>query len=216
MPESPDLHPQPHVADTQRSRFVTMAPVPPVHGARPAIGRWMPAFDAARARSIEVDADPIAVWRAIGDADIAGRGLLRALCWLRALPDLPGGLRRAPAKLRFRDLGGPDSPWQVLEQRRQVEQVIGAAGRFGKPRNEWRRLTAEQFRDLDQPGHGRIVIGVSLRPLGPGRTRLTCETRIRIEGAQARRRFRRTWALVGPLVAYGMEGALRAIEAEAG
>ena len=81
------------------------------------------------------------------------------------------------------------------------EVVYGQAGRFWSL-NERAALvsprTPEELLALDDPRYAVAAMSVRVEALGPERTRLSTETRIRALGPQARRWFRLYWLLIRP------------------
>lgn len=79
------------------------------------------------------------------------------------------------------------------------ELVFGLAGRFWRPDGGLERLAGpEDFRAFAKEGSVKAAWNLRVAEAGPGRTRLTTETRVRCLGPAARRKFRLYWALIRP------------------
>jgi hypothetical protein len=81
------------------------------------------------------------------------------------------------------------------------EIVYAQAGQFWALRERGALVsprTPEEFAAIDDPRVAVAAMALRFESLGPDRTRLSTETRIRALGPQARRRFRIYWLLIGP------------------
>ena len=101
----------------------------------------------------------------------------------------------------------------LLDERPGEQVVLGAAGRFWRPRGDGidRLGDPQEFRDYDRPGSVRAAWDFVLRPTAGGRTRLSTETRIAGTDADGTRVFRRYWRLVYPGSALIRLDILRAV-----
>lgn len=159
-------------------------------------------------------------WRAIKVVDLSRVGdvmpLTRVLAWLREAPERFGRGRRRPRAeaIRFDDLSAADG-WVKLDERAERELVLGAIGKFWKPRIEWRTVEAAAFRPFAEPGYAKLAIGLSIRPYGRSRTLVTYEARTVATDDRSRRRFRRYWSVIRLGAGVMMRGALELIRRDA-
>lgn len=185
------------------------------------IDDYLPTYDVTVARHAVVEADPETTYRAALSADLFDLGpIVRVLGWLRVAPTYLIERVRGqesepmPDTLAFADLGGTDE-WVLLAEKPGEEIVFGAVGTFWSPEIEWRAVDPEEFTEFDEPGYGKIALGLSVRPYGEGRTLLSYEARTATTDAGSRRRFRRYWRLIAPFAGYLMGKALERMAADA-
>ncbi|AQA06093.1 hypothetical protein BVC93_03185 [Mycobacterium sp. MS1601] len=174
-----------------------------------------PRYDAILVRHAVVDADPAHTLEAAAGLDLltVRTPLLVAAMWIRGLPaKLTGTTPLQPPSLVIADGGLPG--WLVLG-RDEREIAFGAVGRFWTPVIEWRDVPREEFAAFDEPGWGKIVANLSVRPYGNQRTLLSYECRTVITDARSRRRFQLYWLVVRPFVAHIMGATLAAAKADA-
>ncbi len=192
---------------------------------------FLPAFDVSDAVAVVVDADCATTWRALTGVDLLDLGrrspLVGVLGAARVLPEVVGHLLRgerppkAPDSLRLRDM--PSLPpseggWILLGERPDEEIALGLVGKFWHPVIEYAEVSADGFREFDEPGFAKTLYDLSVRPLDDGRTLLCGLMRTATTDEHARRWFRRYWTfgvgsgahiLVGSLLEEAREGAER-------
>ena len=121
---------------------------------------------------------------------------------LRALPEIAIQLMhgerppKAPERLRLLDLAGmsaSEGGWILLEERENEEIALGLIGKFWKPVIEFAEVSAEDFRQFDEPGFAKHVYSLSVSELKGDRTLLRAEMRVTTTDEQARKWFRRYW-----------------------
>jgi hypothetical protein len=165
-----------------------------------------------------VRADAARAFRATREVTPGEIRLLGLLMGIRSLPSrlLGRGPRRS-------DPGRPvlavalGAGFVRLAEEEPHELVVGAAGRF------WTLAPGqcvpldgpEGFRRFDAPDHVKTTLDFRIQELGPGRCRVTTETRIAATDASARRKFGLYWSVIYPGSALIRRMWLRAIKRRA-
>jgi hypothetical protein len=167
---------------------------------------FLPVYDVSDAVALVVEAESSAAWRALMEVDLLELGrrapLVGILGAIRILPEIIGhvlhGERppRAPEAMRLRDM--PTVPlseggWVLLGERPGEEIALGLVGKFWRPVIEFAEVSAEGFRDFDEPGYAKTVYDLSAHPVNGGRTLLSGLMRTATTDEHARRWFRRYW-----------------------
>jgi hypothetical protein len=176
------------------------------------IDDWLPRYDESEFHAREIAASPAAVERALRALKPGDLPLTRILMGLRTLPALLAGCRRPRVPARPLLDGVQSIGFVILEERPGEQIVLGAAGRFWRPRGDGVDPLdgPEAFRDYARPGSVRAAWDFVLAPVAGG-TRLSTETRIAGTDADGTRMFRRYWRLVHPGSALIRLDMLRAI-----
>jgi hypothetical protein len=163
------------------------------------IDRFLPAYDWNEVHAIEIRAAPRAVLDAVRSVTA---GEIRLLGVLFGLRRLPGRLLGRPPASRA---SGPvldailRSGFVLLDEDADREVVVGTIGRFWQLRPVHADIAGPaDFLAYDTPGFARAAMNFRVAESGPGRTRLSTETRIAATDAGARRRFGAYWLLVRP------------------
>jgi hypothetical protein len=169
---------------------------------------FLPVFDISDAVATVVQADVEATWDALMEVDLIDVGrkrpLIAVLGALRGLPDIVSHLLhgeappQAPAHLRLRDtatMPADKGGWILLGERQTDEIALGLVGKFWRPVIPFAQVTRDEFRDFSEPGYAKTVYSLSVRRLDEGRTLLSGVMRTATTDAQARKWFRRYWAL---------------------
>ena len=155
--------------------------------------------------------------RELDFTDVRG-GVVSAAGWLRSLPERWHNRRhgppRRPTRLTIDDLDA-GSAWTLLGEQPGSEFAIGVAGKFWRPIITWRRVEADEFTDFDEPGYGKLVLAVSVRPYGPHRSLLTVDTRVQLTDPASWLKFRRYWRISAPFVKALHNALIAAIAAHA-
>jgi hypothetical protein len=181
------------------------------------IDAWMPSFDETEFHSREIAAPPPAVERALRTLTPADLRLTGLLMGVRTLPAVLTGRRRPGPRPGVPLLDGVLRLGFVLLDERPGEQVVlGAAGRFWRPRGDGIDVLdgPDAFRAYDRPGSVRATWDFVIAPTAGG-TRLSTETRIAGTDASGTRTFRRYWRLVMPGSALIRRDMLRAVATRA-
>jgi hypothetical protein len=154
------------------------------------IDEFMPEYQFSERHAAVVPAPVDAVRRAVDGWRPADSFLWRWLLRLRGLGRPAGSLRQWAEGTGFFCLADTEN-----------EIVYGLAGRFWSP-NERGALVSpksvEEFLAFNDPRSAVGVMNLLVEQLGPARTRLYTETRVRALGRGARRRFRLYWTLIRP------------------
>jgi hypothetical protein len=159
----------------------------------------MPEYDVHEVHELWVPAEPETAYEAVRAVTATEIRLFGPLMSLRAVP---ARLRGRPRSLDSRiplltqmveegfvDLGAEPGS----------EVVVGAVGRFWSPtRNLPVRTirTREDFEDFVQPGYSKAAMNFTVEPRRDG-SLLRTETRVVGTDAEATRKFRRYWRLIG-------------------
>jgi hypothetical protein len=169
---------------------------------------YLPTFDVSDELAVVVDADPRTTWDALMDVDLIEVGRRRPLVGvlgaLRVLPELVSdalhgeGIPSGPDRARLHDL--PALPtisggWTLLDEHEGDEIALGLVGKFWRPIIDYADVTADDFRDFDEPGYAKTVYALGTRPLDDRRTLLWGMMRTSATDEHARRWFRRYWTL---------------------
>jgi hypothetical protein len=182
------------------------------------LDEFLPQYDVRVSYHTRVTASPFRVYASLYTASLDHWGVMRTLLLLRRLPDLlshPGSWRklRLPHSRKIRLGDFIHHGFVLLGERAGEELVLGTVGRFWSLRAEQWETDAATFRQFDIPGAAQAALNFAVAGEADGATRLTTETRVRCTDEQARRQFRRYWALVRPfsgLIRREMLAAVRA------
>lgn len=165
------------------------------------LDRYLPEFDARERRSRLLHADVNAVRAAVGETDLTGIPVVRFLLLLRALPGrlrarLGGRATATPPPFTLADM--PRAGWTLL-----AEGPPETA--FGTLTHPWRMgndspllVDRETFAAFSAPGYAKVAFAIRADGEGPGRTRVTTETRVGTTDPRSRRRFAAYWVVLGP------------------
>lgn len=165
---------------------------------------WMPAWDAQSRHDIEIDADPGVVYQVLLTTEFGGNPILRALMAVRLLPALLFTPRQAWKHWKEARTARLEEPmgrllkgaFVQLEVLPPHELIMGLTGRFWTPTGGLVPSDPATFRDPIPPGLARATWNFEVQPIGPGRTRLSTETRIVCSNQDTRRRFLRYWSFI--------------------
>ena len=169
---------------------------------------FLPVFDISDAVATVVQADVEATWDALMEVDLVDVGrkrpLIAVLGALRGLPDIVSHLLhgeappQAPAHLRLHDtatMPADKGGWILLGERPRDEIALGLVGKFWRPVIPFAKVSRDEFRDFSEPGYAKTVYSLSVRSLDERRTLLSGVMRTATTDDQARKWFRRYWAL---------------------
>ncbi len=187
-------------------------PTPQPQAAAGLLDELLPTYDVSDAVAVTVEADAATTWGALLEADLIEVGrrkpLVGALGAVRILPQLLAdgvrgrGLPTTPKSLRLGELAGESSAegdWILLGERSGSELALGLVGKFWRPVIAYADVTADGFRDFDEPGWAKTVYDLRVAALDDARSLVTGTMRTATTDAAARRWFRRYWTLgVGP------------------
>jgi hypothetical protein len=154
---------------------------------------------------------PEHVDRALREVSLSEIPVARALWWLRRLGRGDPDVRRPFLDSAF--LGAvplDDVPGEGI--------VIGLTGQFWRlrgRRDPGRPRAAVEFLAYDRPDTCKAVLDFRIEKLGPGRCRLSTETRVHVADPAARRAFRRYWLVIRPFSGLTRILFLRAVRRQA-
>ena len=171
------------------------------------IDELVPVAQNGNETSIEIEASPDEVWRALNELTFRELRLTSALMVVRSVPALVsrrGELSRRngdrPAGGRARTLvdAMASSRFRVLHHEPPRMLVLGIVGQFWKISggDDVEIGGAEEFMAFDDPGYVKSVVDFVVEPTATG-ARLSTETRNTTTDEVAARKFGRYWALVG-------------------
>jgi hypothetical protein len=169
---------------------------------------FLPVYDVTDVVATVVDADVDTTWDALMEVDLIEVGrrrpLVGALGALRMLPALVSHLLHGeapdpgPEKLRLRDTAlvpEDQGGWVLLGERPRDEIALGLVGKFWRPVIAFAKVSADDFRDFDEPGYAKTIYSLSVRAIDARRTLLSGAMRTATTDEHARRWFRRYWTL---------------------
>lgn len=161
------------------------------------LDRYLPAFDVRDCHEGVVAAGRERAYAALRGLDLERSRPVRALFFLRTLPErLRGGGRRGARARAFID-SALEQGWRILEEEPGRQLVMGAVTRPWEPVVRFRGLSGAEFAAFAEPGFARIAWSIAAAEAGPGRTRLAIETRVQTTDPASRRKFHRYWLVFG-------------------
>jgi hypothetical protein len=166
------------------------------------IESFAPRYDAIETHSIEIDAPPDVVFRALRTTDFTASPIIKTLTFLRSWKRAPK--RRGWSLERLHAAG-----FGILAEEENRELVLGVVGRFWRPTGNILPFDREQFTAPKQ-GFAIGVWNFAIAPRGDGTT-LSTETRVVCGDAASRRKFLAYWFFVGPFSALIRRVMLRTI-----
>ena len=184
---------------------------------------FMPLYDVAERHHVRVLAPAGVTLAAARDVDLFGSRVARSLFRARELL-LGGGRRLDGAPPAAQDAGTGTAGllgsalgmgWGLLAHERDREIVLGAATRPWEPQPVFRDLMPGEFSAFAEPDYVKIAWTLRVDPDGEGACVFRTETRAIATDVDARRKFRRYWALVSPGVALIRRVMLLPVKCEA-
>lgn len=128
-------------------------------------------------------------------------GLATAAARIRELPARWHARRhgppRRPTRMTIDDLD-TGSDWALLGEQPGSEFALGVAGKFWRPVITWRRVEPDAFTAFSDPGFGKLVMTIIVRPYGAHRSLLTIDTRVQLTDPPSWLKFRRYWRVASP------------------
>lgn len=160
------------------------------------LDRFLPVYDVFEHHTIVVNASPAVTLDAAANQDLMQSPIVRAI--FRAREIVMGARERGPSPPGL--LAGTLAlGWRVIAEIPGREVVVGAVTQPWEADVVFRGLAPDEFAAFDEPGYVKIAWTLRAVPLPDGRlTRFTTETRAVATDSDARRRFRRYWALASP------------------
>jgi hypothetical protein len=178
------------------------------------LDQFMTEYEVGGRHKICVAAPAEVTFSAASELDLESCALVRVILKAREriLRSEPGPTTKRPLGLlaHTKSLG-----WGVLAERPGREIVMGCATKPWEANPVFRTLRPDEFATFDEPGYVKIVWTLRADPAGVGRSVFRTETRAIATDAEARKRFRRYWALVSPGIILIRVALLPAVKAEA-
>ena len=162
---------------------------------------------------IRIRAPRSRVYRAIKEVTAGEITLFRALTWIRRFG------RKGPESILDPPPGEPvlsvamRTGFLLLADDLEEEIVVGAV--VLAPSGATRPRTAEQFKQVADPGFARAAMNFRIEERGDGTCLLSTETRVHATDAPARRRFGRYWTAIRAGSGFLRKMWLRAIKRRA-
>lgn len=160
------------------------------------LDRVIPQWDMRTLRSIDIDAAPARIWRAMHETTMRETRIARMLFRIRGLP--------SAADRSILELEG----FATIADEPERELLVGAVGKPWTLRGGL--VAGAGVATFDLPGYARMALNVTLA----GAT-LATETRVRCTDGRSRVLFRLYWLVVGPLSGVVRDDWLRAIKRRA-
>ena len=164
------------------------------------IDQVIPAYDHHHVESSVLPGVPEELYPRVRHAEFRDGVATRLLYRLRGLPDFPRSID-----------GMLEMGFVLVAENPPHEFVIGLAGKFWTPSGGAVEIKSEEFRDFSLDGHSIVVTNFSLETRGQGRTRVSTESRVRSNGAQAKLAMRAYWAVIYPFSKYIRREMLKSI-----
>jgi hypothetical protein len=160
------------------------------------LDKYLPTWDVGDRHDGLVAADRERAYGALRGLDLERSKIVRALFFVRTLPErLRGGRPRSRSRA-FID-SALEQDWVILEEEPGRQLVMGAVTRPWKPIVRFRGLPGPEFTDFAEPGFAKIAWSIEAEEAGAGKTRLAIETRVLTTDPVSRRKFRRYWFIFG-------------------
>ena len=177
------------------------------------IDRFLPKYDEIEHHDIDVDAPVERTYRAVKELDLARSPVVLALLAIRGLPTLFTGAVKPKRRLGLDEI--LESGFVVLGEEPGRELVLGVVGRFWRLTSGIARIEPDRFTTFERPGFAKAAWNFLVSERAGGRSTIVTETRIVCTDADARRKFRLYWRLVGPFSALIRRILLRSIKGDA-
>ena len=172
---------------------------------------FLPDYEFSERHRLEIDAGPREIHRAVRAVSLSEIPIARMLVFLRL------GGRRGDTRQPFLDQALRSSV--LLEDVPGEGVVLGLTGQFWRLRGG-RELdlprTTPEFLAYGRPDVCKAVVDFRITELGPGRCRLSTETRVHVQDRAARRAFRRYWRVIRPFSGLTRILFLRAVRRRCG
>ena len=167
------------------------------------LSKFMPVYSLREIDHVAVTAPPDRAWPPARGFDAARIPFVRGLFELRILPDRIAALARKKPQPSVASVGvgsierSREPGFQVLAEEPGREIAVGAVGRFWKPNIEWKAVTPDGFRELEEPGWGKVAWSIRVDPRASGGSFVLFDVRVGATDPLSFERFRPYWALIG-------------------
>jgi hypothetical protein len=173
---------------------------------------FMPNYEVADRHKITVAAPAEVTLSAAGEIQLENSAFIRAIFKGRELV-LGGENRKVRSKALLEEV--KELGWGVLAELPGREIVMGAITKPWEPNPVFRALPSDEFQAFQEPGYVKIIWTLRANPDGNGQSIFRTETRAVATDVEARRKFRRYWALLSPGIIAIRSFMLPAVKAEA-
>lgn len=177
------------------------------------LDRFLPAYQFSEFHSIRVNAPKERVYEAIKQVRAGEIFLFRTLTWMRRFgrPG-PESILNAPDSMPILEVA-TRTTFLTLAEKPGEELLVGTV--VLRPQGAQPPQTAEQFRQITQPGFALAAMNFRLEDGGANATLVSTETRVYATDDDARRRFARYWRTIYPGSAFIRRMWLRAVKKRA-
>lgn len=181
-----------------------------------ALDRFIPTPRLIEVDHEEIRARSVDAYRAARHFDMGRSILIRALFWLRRLPERIAGDLEGARDLALDHLASEGAGFRLLDEEPGAWFVVGAIGKFWEPQIEFVDVAREEFASFAEPGYGKAAWALRADPLGPDRTRLVLELRLTATDDVSWYELRRYYRLLGPFSHFIRRHALSMLARELG
>jgi len=176
-----------------------------------ALDEFVPSFQFVELHETRVRATPEAVYRAVRSITADEIRTFRTLTWIRS-PRLPWRQERESIMDPRRDPILDVATRSGFVWLADVPGREAAVGTIVCCRRRSRPSSADQFRELTQPGLAKAGMTFRIEDVGGGECRVSTETRVFATDRVSRRRFGLYWGFIYPgssLIRYGWLAAIK-------
>jgi hypothetical protein len=179
------------------------------------LDEYMPEYCFSERHQRSIAASPEVVYPLLKHLDLSKPLLIKVLLKMRSL--FKSGKRSG--QLGHGQLVLEELPvitgFMILDQVNNEELVIGRIGRFWRPDGGVVHIPVEDFKAYREIGFGKVAWNFYIASAQNGKTILTTETRIHIEGKLAKLLFTLYWMIVRPFSGLIRIRMLKEIERQA-
>lgn len=164
------------------------------------LDRLIPAPAMRETDEVIVAADPTRVWQIVRHLDLATSRLARFLFAVRTLPNHLQGQHVGRSATLDDLISSPERPgFQILLDRPPHDIAVGAIGKVWHLAIPFVHVAdADAFARFDQADFVKVAWAVRVDPHGTHDSRVKFELRVAATDAEAWRKFRRYFRLIGP------------------
>ena len=177
------------------------------------LDRYMPSYEVAEQHDVTVAAPASTTYDVLRAMDPLASPLVRAIFRGREL--LLGAEHATPHEPQSIVEQTISLGWRVLVEEPGREIVVGAVTKPWEANVVFRGLPPDEFVDFDEPGYVKIAWTLAVEGIGPERSVAWTETRVTTTDAEARKRFRRYWAVFSPGILAIRHAGLRRVRIDA-
>ena len=168
------------------------------------LDRIIPNFDHSHSDSTVMPGSAEEIYPRVRHADFQTGWATKLLYRLRGVPDFPSSID-----------GMIDGGFVLIGEDPPHEFVMGLAGQFWKRSGAPVAIAADEFASYAEPGYSVVVMNFALTPRGPGRTRVSTESRVRSNGPEAKAAMAVYWSIIYPFSKFIRREMLRSISTHA-